>query len=358
MSNPNPCNTTQVPGPQGGAGSNGTNGTNGVDSFSLIDGGAVLVPAFAATATIALRLPAGSLWMGLQQVIFIAGFGYYQVTALPDGTHATVLNLGYTGNIAGDGLILFTDGAKVSPGGIKGLDGSVPGGTYFAIANDLSEGNPANMRGHLGLGALATLATVDDTNWGATPLAVAHGGTGAANAGAARTNLGLGSLAVQNANAVAITGGAVTGITPLAVADGGTGAAAANAAQDNLGKLLPRYGLIGSLTAADLNVGTSDNAITMRSARYRLDKLTVEDASVNLTAATAGLFTAAGGGGTTLAADQALSALTASTKFKDLTLQSVAGTDVLTAGTLYFRVGTPQGVAATANVWLWGWRYD
>ena len=38
-----------------------------------------------------------------------------------------------------------------------------------------------------------------------------------------RTSLGLGTMATQNANSVAITGGSITGITDLAVADGGTG---------------------------------------------------------------------------------------------------------------------------------------
>jgi hypothetical protein len=176
-------------------------------------------------------------------------------------------------------------------------------------------------------------------------------------ASAARTALGLGTMATQAAGAVAITGGSVTGITPVTVADGGTQASTAAGARTNLG-ILGGYGLLGSLTAVDLNVGANDNAFAILSARYRIDKITVENASVSLTAATAGVFTAAGGGGTTLAADQALSALTASTKFDDLTLQAVTGTDVMTAGTLYFRVGTPQGAAATADVHLFGWKFD
>lgn len=57
-----------------------------------------------------------------------------------------------------------------------------------------------------------------------SPVPVAEGGTGSATAGTARTNLGLGTLATQNANSVTISGGTVTGITDLAVADGGTGA--------------------------------------------------------------------------------------------------------------------------------------
>jgi hypothetical protein len=44
-----------------------------------------------------------------------------------------------------------------------------------------------------------------------------------------------GTMAVQNASSVAITGGSVTGITDLAVADGGTGSSTAAGARTNLG---------------------------------------------------------------------------------------------------------------------------
>lgn len=67
-------------------------------------------------------------------------------------------------------------------------------------------------------------------------LAVAGGGTGADNTSQARTNLGLGSMAVQDSTAVAITGGSISGITlnasvitagVVAIARGGTGASLA-----------------------------------------------------------------------------------------------------------------------------------
>lgn len=45
----------------------------------------------------------------------------------------------------------------------------------------------------------------------------------------------LGTIATQNANAVSITGGTITGITDLAVTDGGTGASNTSDARDNLG---------------------------------------------------------------------------------------------------------------------------
>jgi hypothetical protein len=67
------------------------------------------------------------------------------------------------------------------------------------------------------------------------PVQISEGGTGGTNAADARTNLGLGNLALQNTTNVSITGGNITGITDLAVADGGTGASTAAQARSNLG---------------------------------------------------------------------------------------------------------------------------
>ena len=71
-----------------------------------------------------------------------------------------------------------------------------------------------------------------------TPVQIGEGGTNATTAAGARTNLGLGTIATQNANNVSITGGTVVNITDVTVADGGTGASTADGA---LANLLPSY---------------------------------------------------------------------------------------------------------------------
>jgi len=90
----------------------------------------------------------------------------------------------------------------------------------------------------------ASVAITGGTITGITPMALTSGGTGAADAANARINLGLGSgattsvgtMAIQNANAVAITGGTISGLaSPLAVTDGGTGANTAAAARAGIG---------------------------------------------------------------------------------------------------------------------------
>jgi len=73
---------------------------------------------------------------------------------------------------------------------------------------------------------------------GSTALPVVNGGTGATTAAGIRSAAGLGSIATQNANAVAITGGTISGLSSaLAIASGGTGATTASAALTALGGL-------------------------------------------------------------------------------------------------------------------------
>lgn len=69
-------------------------------------------------------------------------------------------------------------------------------------------------------------------------VAINNGGTGATTDSAARTALGLGTIATQNSNNVTITGGTVTLTSALAIASGGTAATTVNQARTNLGLVI------------------------------------------------------------------------------------------------------------------------
>jgi len=54
---------------------------------------------------------------------------------------------------------------------------------------------------------------IQQTQVGGVVLTILQGGTGASSAAGARQNLGLGTMATENSNSVAITGGSITGTT-------------------------------------------------------------------------------------------------------------------------------------------------
>lgn len=112
--------------------------------------------------------------------------------------------------------------------------------------------------------------------------------------------------------------------------------------------------LLAVVKGLNFNV-TTDQIIQLRYgiARYRPTKIVVTGASVSLSAGAGGIYTAAAKGGSAIvAAGQAYSALTAATKALNLTL---AITDtVYTQDQLFFALTTARGVAATADLYLYG----
>ena len=103
-------------------------------------------------------------------------------------------------------------------------------------ANTISANLVGNVTGNI-TGNVTGTVTGNATNVSGV-VAVNNGGTGATTVTAARTALGLGTIAVQNTSDVNITGGNITGITDLAIADGGTGASNVTQARTNLGLVI------------------------------------------------------------------------------------------------------------------------
>lgn len=131
--------------------------------------------------------------------------------------------------------------------------GSISGITPLAVVSGgTGASTAAGARNGLELGNIAIMNTSNVAFIGGTvdnivitggnisglnaPIAVADGGTGSTNASGARTNLGLGTMAVQNASSINITGGTISGLSsPIALADGGTGSMTVDGARNNLG---------------------------------------------------------------------------------------------------------------------------
>ncbi len=120
----------------------------------------------------------------------------------------------------------------------------VDGGTGASTA--------AQARTNLGLGDLAVASTVNNSSWSGTDLAVTNGGTGASDTATARTNLGLGTLATASTINNANWSG-----TDLAVTNGGTGASDVGTARSNL--LVPTYKMYIGTGNTEISLGAGYN---------------------------------------------------------------------------------------------------
>lgn len=125
------------------------------------------------------------------------------------------------------------------------------------------------------------------------------------------------------------------------------------------------YRIIAKLIGADFNVTTdqllplqisdSDSLISADAGDFIVDSIIVTNASTSLTTAAGGIYTAASkGGSVVVAAAQVYSALTAATKYVALTRATSATVDVYNQANLYFSLTTPQGAAATADIYVYG----
>jgi hypothetical protein len=121
------------------------------------------------------------------------------------------------------------------------------------------------------------------------------------------------------------------------------------------------FALTGRLAAlsagVNFNVGSADTAVSINLptgyTQYVVTAVRISGASGTLTTATIGVFGATGGGNPVIAASQAITVSTGAVATNNNT-QSLTLTDGNTRSynlaTLYIRIGTAQGNAATANV--------
>jgi hypothetical protein len=110
--------------------------------------------------------------------------------------------------------------------------------------------------------------------------------------------------------------------------------------------------LLASFQGVNVNA-TGDTVLPIiNTDRYGVSNVIFTNASVSLTTAAAGVFTAPSAGGTAIVANAALSAMTASTVVSQRT---VASTAAFTGQNLYVNVGTAQGAAATMDVFVYGY---
>ena len=98
---------------------------------------------------------------------------------------------------------------------------------------------------------------------------------------------------------------------------------------------------------ATLNIANASN--------WSVSNVVFTNASISLTTAAAGVFTAPAAAGTAIVANAALSALTGSTIVSQRT---VASTAIQTGQNLYINVGTAQGAAATMDVYVYGYDFS
>jgi hypothetical protein len=144
-----------------------------------------------------------------------------------DGTNFLPLNTGAAGN--------FSVSGNLSVAGTTSLTGALSGSTA-------SFSGAVNSTNSVLSGTPTAPTAAGGTN--TTQIATTAFVTGAIGA--------LGTMSTQNANAVAITGGSITGITDLAVADGGTGSSSLAANNVLLGNGTSALQVVAPGTAGNL----------------------------------------------------------------------------------------------------------
>lgn len=209
--------------------------------------GEKLSPAFSGTPT-APTAPIGTNSTQLATTAFVTSSPAFQgVPTAPTAPYAT--------NTTQIATTAFVQGEKISPAftGVPTVPTAPLSTSNAQIASTQFVNNSINSLGTMAFQNDNAVAITGGSVTGIVPLALTSGGTGASTAAGARANLQLGDLAVQNTSNAYITGGQITGIVDLAIADGGTGASTAADARTNLGLLSGAVTNVGTMATQNAN---------------------------------------------------------------------------------------------------------
>jgi hypothetical protein len=278
--------------------------------------------------------------------------GTLGVTAMTWSNFSTSTN--YT---AGTGLTLSSFQFSITPVGTAGTYGSasqVPvfitnasgqvtsvTNTSIAIAgNQITSGTIDTARLSGSYTGITGVGTLTAGSWTASTIGVAYGGTGVAtltgyvkgngtSAFTASTTIpstditGLGTMSTQNANAVAITGGTISGLTsPLDVPSGGTGAATLTGYVKGTGT----SALTASASIPNTDITGLGTMSTQNANAIAVTGGTINGTTIGATTATTGAFT-------TVTASTSLTTPTIqATNSGGLALKNSAGTTQISMG--------------------------
>ena len=291
---------------------------------------------------------AGSAWYCTAQ-----SGGTLGVTAMTWSNFSAAAN--YT---AGTGLTLSGFQFSITPVGTAGTYGSasqVPvfitnasgqvtsvTNTSIAIAgSQITSGTIDTARISGSYTGITGVGTLTAGTWNGSTIGVAYGGTGAATftAGYLKANgttafttvtsipssdiTGLGTMSTQNANAVAITGGTITGLSsPLDVPSGGTGAATLTGYVKGTGT----SALTASATIPSTDITGLGTMSTQNANAIAVTGGTINGTTIGATTATTGAFT------TVTASTSLTTPIVQATNSAGLALRNSAGTTQISMG--------------------------
>jgi hypothetical protein len=272
-----------------------------------------------------------------------------------DSDGSNILSIAVGSNLTANTILTLTTGATSN----RTLDISASNVTIStAGAALIDDADASAQRTTLGLGTIATqnanaVAITGGSISGITDLAVADGGTGASNAATARTNLGIGTLGTQNANAVAITGGTiVANASGISIRD----ADASNVMTIAVGSNLTANTVLTLTTGATSNrtLDISASNVTISTAGAAL----IDDADASAQRTTLGLGTISTqnanavsitGGSITGITDLALADGGTGASLVDPNANAVLGWNDTAGAMTFLTAGTGISINATAN---------